>query len=1482
MSIFDRSKPVHEPTDAERAASDAYYRAEAQLSRVAEAVSANLKRELDAEGEGWLSLTGGGGAGAMDISASDLEDIRSTCIVLWENDPTLGQAAMLLQSGALGGGIGTPTATDSRVEKVVTRFWEDPDNQLSVFGREAQILLNLALIVEGEKWYSLHTSDADDQVKVADLAVGEITQVITHPENRRKPVMYRREFRPQVLNVGSGQYTPATETVVWYYRDWRYAPWLMEAEEREDDAAEVLFAEAGTNLQEDAALYQVKTNTLGLRGVPEAHRMSDWSKAHARSVRSLVALTKALAMFAWQRQVTTKSAATLKAMADQMKTPPPGDAAVLAENQNVKTTPVNVGTGGSTNLTGASRETLLEAIRPFGFGEHFYGDSSCYTADTEVLTEDGWRNYKDVEDGTRIACYHPGQHQIQWQEPIELHEFEVDEEIVHITTRAQDIAVTKDHRMLARPNSQSKRLPPEGARPEGKAGRPRIADGGAEILDRGYNVTPANTLDSRSAGWSFRTAPDSAVQGSTIFTDDPEGAALFEGVSPEDVGTFLGWFVSEGSTLGPLKKNGDPRTVLRKRTSKREKRIFYRISIAQKPGADADDIRALLERLPWAVHELDCNGVINFNFQNKRLWTWLREQCGTGSYTKRLPDGSALWPISVLERLWDAAVKGDGTRNGKNGNNICYKSMSKELVDGLQVAALLLGWQANIAKHADGIWAINGSTRREAGVVPRNISREVYQGTVWCYQVPTGFFVTRRNGKVAIQGNSGNLATATAMELPAIWRIDDRQAMYRGTWNDLCQFAIGRVRAETRAPFVSLPLKVDTAIDINMPPAQPRTPESTATLLTALPAAVAAGIVEQQEASYQAYVALGTNNIAEVMEEQYPPQTKMEGKAAEDEGGVDVPEADAAIPPAPDEEEATEESAQEARRQEAVRPFELRRELDALEVKFARALQRRVISPWHKDIKRWLETLDYAPSERALTRTLRREVPPDAVALRETLDEFTLKAGNIGGQGAVNAILAALSAPFTARRTEAVANREGETLRERLARGEEWNAAAGEAFVFNLRDPKLLNELQARGVKITGEVSQTMLENLRDTLSREFYTEGQGPREVAKRIDKIFPRTYAGRAENIARTETLVAQGTVGHEAYVQNGVEKKQWLTLLDSETRADHAAAHGQVRRIDDAFDVGGEAMQHPGDPGASAGNVCNCRCDELPVIDDETDLPAQPWLGGYQPLTEAARTSAAPIRGAIAPPAPAAAPSASPSFATPEDGEKWFAERGVAVKYDEAGFEQYGWEVSAQDKANRLEEVAHAMGRLEANGQTVVIDEVEMWSRHGGRLSANIVDDEGRILTHTMQIGPREVGKPGLEDMIYVLGEKAEELEAVNAAGDVVSLFASDGSIDLAIAKQKFVAGTSCRSSADIALHEAAHGIEWQMPTGIPVSSVSSQWQRFAKEQMNLFSAYASSSWDEALSEAFVELQRGTYRSKMLSPHLRTVFEQTMGLK
>ena len=35
-----------------------------------------------------------------------------------------------------------------------------------------------------------------------------------------------------------------------------------------------------------------------------------------------------------------------------------------------------------------------------------------------------------------------------------------------------------------------------------------------------------------------------------------------------------------------------------------------------------------------------------------------------------------------------------------------------------------------------------------------NIDQVDYDDLVWCYEVPTGLFMTRRNGKITIQGNS--------------------------------------------------------------------------------------------------------------------------------------------------------------------------------------------------------------------------------------------------------------------------------------------------------------------------------------------------------------------------------------------------------------------------------------------------------------------------------------------------------------------------------------------------------------------------------------------------------------------------------------------------------------------------------------------------------------------------------------------------------
>ena len=61
----------------------------------------------------------------------------------------------------------------------------------------------------------------------------------------------------------------------------------------------------------------------------------------------------------------------------------------------------------------------------------------------------------------------------------------------------------------------------------------------------------------------------------------------------------------------------------------------------------------------------------------------------------------------------------------------------------------------------------------------------------------------------------------------------------------------------------------------------------------------------------------------------------------------------------------------------------------------------------------------------------------------------------------------------------------------------------------------------------------------------------------------------------------------------------QKEWVSAQDERTRQsppdefDHVEADGQVVGMKDAFTVGGEQLMFPGDPGASAGNLINCRC-------------------------------------------------------------------------------------------------------------------------------------------------------------------------------------------------------------------------------------------------------------------------------------------------
>lgn len=102
--------------------------------------------------------------------------------------------------------------------------------------------------------------------------------------------------------------------------------------------------------------------------------------------------------------------------------------------------------------------------------------------------------------------------------------------------------------------------------------------------------------------------------------------------------------------------------------------------------------------------------------------------------------------------------------------------------------------------------------------------------------------------------------------------------------------------------------------------------------------------------------------------------------------------------------------------------------------------------------------------------------------------------------------------------------------------------------------------------------------------------------------DKSVFKSVAHRAETIVRTEAgrvLEASNQARKEAAatVVPGLQKQWYYGHSPQAPRLDHMAADGQIRKVDEPFNVGGESLMYPKDPGGSPGNTINCGCTSLP---------------------------------------------------------------------------------------------------------------------------------------------------------------------------------------------------------------------------------------------------------------------------------------------
>jgi len=161
---------------------------------------------------------------------------------------------------------------------------------------------------------------------------------------------------------------------------------------------------------------------------------------------------------------------------------------------------------------------------------------------------------------------------------------------------------------------------------------------------------------------------------------------------------------------------------------------------------------------------------LNIAFCHIGFWKWIRENCGTYSDNKRIPNFILGASREQLKTLLFAMIQGDGSwhKHGSQGA-FSYHTTSKKLNDQLHEICLKLGI-ALVTRAVDRskegwktIYISSGHFDHKHLIHPdTQISFVSYSGRVSCFTVPNGLLVTRRNGRVLISGNSSDYNRATS------------------------------------------------------------------------------------------------------------------------------------------------------------------------------------------------------------------------------------------------------------------------------------------------------------------------------------------------------------------------------------------------------------------------------------------------------------------------------------------------------------------------------------------------------------------------------------------------------------------------------------------------------------------------------------------------------------------------------------------------
>ena len=367
--------------------------------------------------------------------------------------------------------------------------------------------------------------------------------------------------------------------------------------------------------------------------------------------------------------------------------------------------------------TGANVAVHIKTEEPLEIGDKIAGRHGnkgiCHDQITEVLTDSGWKYWKDLDKTELLCTRNQATGKVEYQKPISYTSYRYKGRMYSYEGRRLNLRVTPNHNHFVRTRRGEFHL--ESA--ESCFGLPRIH------LRTGEWV--GNELD------TIHIAGRPYIDGQTI--DYSEDLVFDADLFLE----FFGYWITEGS----LSRD-------------------YCVVLAQSREVHPETYERMTQVVCELGYEPSCKDttiVIN----DVRLVTWLK-QFGQ-SHDKFVPREFLNATPRQLRIMADAMFEGDGGvyyREKDNHTRYELFTSSKQLADDYQELALKLGMSANIkpqkGEHGteyvvrwslkDEVWTNNDKRFDNEAWVD-------YDGMVYCAEVPNHVIYVRRNGVPVWSGN---------------------------------------------------------------------------------------------------------------------------------------------------------------------------------------------------------------------------------------------------------------------------------------------------------------------------------------------------------------------------------------------------------------------------------------------------------------------------------------------------------------------------------------------------------------------------------------------------------------------------------------------------------------------------------------------------------------------------------------------------------